>query len=202
VDDKNIQRLQVDRYNDLLRSLLTIGPQVVGLGTRLVPNLALEVDRPEWGFLKAENAFVRRGFSAADPGNFSNVMLQNPAGSGVLMVCHAINCAAAASVTHFLRAERPGVLAAGATGQPLDLRNAIAQATVGNVQTAVSAALLGTELYDFRITESNGNPLLRPIIVAPGTRLIVSGIAINVAVSCTYFWTERLMEAAEKADVG
>jgi len=196
VDDKLQDALQVDRYTDLIRALLTVGPGSIHLRRVMSPAIVLESDRPEWGWLKSENRFAARLFIAAAVGNFSTMVLENPFRSRVLIVLEAILSTSVAQEV-FIRAEEPAALPASVMGVPLDFRSRVAANSIGKVNAVATAALLGTEICAVMIGQTVPKFDI-PIIVSPGSRLILCSTLTNVALNASFVWRERVMETTEQ----
>lgn len=84
----------VGRYSELLRRLLDVpgGSPAIGreISPDLVPVIALEVERPEWSFLKGERLASGTGAIGGAVATRATVRLLNPAGSGMLVVLEEV----------------------------------------------------------------------------------------------------------------
>lgn len=191
------QEIQVGRFSGLLHKLLGMreGSPAPYLAPDIIATLPLEVERPEWLFLGGQAMGMRREISAADPANFSFLSLENPIGSGALLVVESVMSNIAAA-SYRLQASPP--LGGGSAGAQLDLRSGLfpdVVTTVGQSAAAVAVALPGTRVGT--VTLLQAVPYFWPFVLPPGTALVVGGIVVNQAVEILFRWRERAIEPSE-----
>jgi hypothetical protein len=80
--------------NDILRRLFTVKgdvPPSPVLGAELIPAIVLEMERPEWLFLANIRRAVFESSQISVSGQRCKCVLENPAGSGMLVIVERLN---------------------------------------------------------------------------------------------------------------
>lgn len=186
----------------LAKRLLTPGGAVAPtVAPELFPNLTLENDRPEWGYLKGEYpcSFSR---NPPAPVNVQYVLLTNLAGSGMLAVVQRIQAVVSAGLTT-LYVVPTGSIASGISNVAGMFRDGRATAFAGGVFTKRS--VLVTQVAD--AAASSVAPHARstgltfdyrdPIILSPGTSVILMGSNVAATMVADFAWTERRANPGE-----
>lgn len=153
----------------------------------LFPNLTLENDRPEWGFLKGEYRWARASVGAAAVGNLTWCALRNPAGSGIIAVVKQVTQSSTARATLYLGYQSPTTLVNSASGIALDSRQpSNSQCFVldgNNVGVPAGFSTLAIVVANVAFDE--------PVVVAPGAWLLCLNTSTNLAMPYSFCWTER-----------
>lgn len=210
-----MNEVQVGRFSSLLHKALEMGEgsPTPTLAPELFAMLALEVDRPEWAWLKAEKLCMGYDSEAAGVGARSMIGLRNPTGSGVLAVIKEIGAtfdAAYIILTQNLGngAALAGFTAGGASAV-CDFRAGVNGLGYESLPTceiiADTAAIAGGAFM--RIFPYGGLGSARmfhhihPIVLPPNSAVIVVGPTDNLAMITSFVWTERKVEPMEMQDV-
>lgn len=189
--------------NQLLAKRLgmQVGSPSPAVAPELMPTLALEVDRLEWGYLKDERPCAGRAVQAAVAGVVSTAILANPANSGTLVVVETIEVQNTGTnldvILHF--APTATLVTLGPT-TPRDSRfsnNAPTTNTVAILSHDATAALPvgGKNVFRLGTTALGWQPF--PFVLKPGTALEVRGITVNVALIANFQWRERAAQPGE-----
>lgn len=202
--------IQVGRYSQLLHKLLEIseGSPTPTIAPELFAMLTLEVDRPEWGWLKGEYPCAGYANEGAGAGARSIVALLNPTGSNALIVVEG------AEILHspeLVLMEQ--VFGTSLTGfdddgieRVIDLRAGTSglgywRNPVGKIMTDTRAVLSATFGHLLPITTTstptNVFRLEHPVILPPNSALAFTGSQDNVALRATIYWRERAIEPME-----
>lgn len=168
------------------------------MASELFPTVCLESDRPEWHWLGGGRLVGGRGFLAAAPGNFSQLNLQNPAGSGVIAVVDSIVIADDAGATAMWQIRVNGVGAltvpsASARGFMLDSRAGMAAGfrsslSIGELLTATIA---GQVVNQVRVGANGNYQDIGSYVLGPGSEIVVSPTTQNRSNLVSFRWRER-----------
>lgn len=159
-------------------------------GETLTPVIDLW-SKEEWCWPRRERLCAGFGTAAQDAGNYSNVQLKNPTGSGLLIIV-----------------DRIGVRTANAGGYTLDETTTTIGAVVSNqssvrdgrwgssrvqgvITQGVTAAVTGIPVWFYQMAASSYLELPAGWILPPGSSIYVRGAAINLGVSASFYWRER-----------
>lgn len=177
------------------------GAPAPNVAPEVFPTMALEVDRPEWGWLKGEMRFAAWGGPAGVVGQLSRVRLINPAGTNTIAVVTRIYANAVQGL-ELVRAPLMASLITNRPTAPIDTRRVLSTATlqnsrltvtqggeVGSVPSGVSFAFLGQNIWhDYRA----------PIVIAPNGHIEIVGTVVNTAIlAVNVEWYERQANPGE-----
>jgi hypothetical protein len=219
--------LNVQRWSQLMRKLGVVkGDNVVSeLHQQVFPVVVLEDDRPEHKFAAGERlAWGQYLLAAAGAGIVGYVGLQNPAGSGVILVvtrAQAFPDSASGSIRRYYHGlARAAVVTLQFTEQPRDTRwqpsgafgtaapNIAGQIISARSDTIATLPFATGELvsaFSSVATQSAAfvAPLEEPVILAPGDQLFLwgsdgnGGTVPNVRMQASFYWRERTLEPGE-----
>ena len=146
--------------------------------------------RPFWlNEIRNDRAFHRGGALAASAGNFNEIQLFNPAGSGITVVIKRILASVAAASGVMVRRHDPALATLDGTGFNLRAGGAAAQAVIRTTQIA---ALDGTRISEQLL----GASVITPIAedwnkeLPANTGLLVTGRGVNIELMVYYEWNE------------
>lgn len=201
-------KLGTGAFDALLGRLLNIPQQQGGIAGELSPEispvLVLEMDRPEWCYLKNERCCCGLASCAATVGQPALVTFRNPAGSGVLIVIDAVQVASNPAnvpfaMTVFLGGQRAADLTTvSAFTMPRDSRYQGAR-PAGRISFNLAGA--GTQGTGVEIvTSSQGGMLLNtpPIILTPGFSVDILETNTNLEIEVNFRWSERELRQYEQ----
>ena len=164
------------------------------------PGLTLEADRPEYSALKREFLFGRTVNSTAVAAQFSHALLLNPAGGPLVVVklCHGLGIDYTVSVDQ-------GIVGAGAaSGVTRDTR--VRQGIGGGVKFSVATVATGAQVALVNAAvrlahRPTGVAYDQPVILRPGSQLVLQGAVVNTALDFDFSWTERIFRPEEVAEL-
>jgi hypothetical protein len=201
----DFNQLQRTGLTELVRRMLGEELQLGSVSPELGLMLALEVDRPEWYFLRSERLFSTGLLQiAANVGHVGQIDLFNPVGSGIIIVIRGIviySGIAAQSYTLTL----DGGAAGGAAAQNfvLDQRWPLAYRTAGQNFIGNAAVGVSGNIIEQRIAQTGAldiifeTPKVTGLIVAPGRRMNVWCQTQNSALGATIMGYERIARPEE-----
>jgi hypothetical protein len=200
--------LAASDYSDAVRRLLGEELSLSSVSPEIGLLLALEVDRPDWHFLRNSRLFSTGILSvAALTGKVGQADLFNPTGSGVIVVCTFVRVVSpAAGVRYELVLDGGAAGGVAAQNLLLDQRYGLAARAVsqnfigngavgpsGNEVEGISPSGSTTGDVTFEIPRKLG------IIVAPGRRINLFTSAQNTALQCFFGGYERRARPEELA---
>lgn len=203
-----INEIQQGSYNALLHKLLSMKePEPAPtLAPEMLSALVLEMDRPEWSFLKGERIGIGGAFLAGDAVNRPRVYLFNPVGSGVLgtVLDVVVSSDSAATVTWEMRFTN-SVGAAIAQNRAInrDLRSIGVPG--GNIPmtlqifaAAQAASGVGSVIYT-GVLSVGASPVVIPLdfVLPPGFGLEVDQQNVSGTISANWRWRERILDLSE-----
>jgi hypothetical protein len=200
--------IQIGRFNSLLSKLLGMSGEidpVPTLAPEMVSVLALEVDRPEWAFLKGERRLQCFGLPTGTAVFRGIFVARNPAGSGTLAVLESINVTpSSGAVQSFYLGLGLGALSVSTLGLIVrDTRQnsaAVSGPATLAVATVAQVALppLIEEFYHGSSLAAVGELVPLDIILSPGREFAMWGdIGATATFKVNLKWRERVLEAAE-----
>lgn len=193
--------VQQTRWDRLIRRVSgSIGPgsRVSETISELFPMIDVERVPPELLFL----AGIKLGFGGTTVSGVAaesaKVQLFNPADSGnIITITSALVRTDATQTVRFSNESSPRT--AVNTERHRDTRAGILPATVGQVRSSSEAALIPAigvfvtlANVTFVLTDPNGLAVL-----GPGSGFVIGGQSLNVGLTVTYFWNERVAEESE-----
>jgi len=183
---------QDTRWGEYLRRLLGIRGHSLDLGvlTDVMPVLELAGDRDEDAYLRGEKLFMAGASIGLVAGQYARMWLEIGPTTNVMAVIERVAIAAAAGTTarvSFLPALTIGT--GGATVYPRDGRvqnqaGPYCQAFIGVANNAIATADVRSAIVP------QGDDVLPPVVVTPGSRLVVEASPIATAIDVTLYWRE------------
>lgn len=161
------------------------------------PQLVLENDRPEWGFLKGERLAARWVSVAAVAAQFGAVQLYLPPASREVVTIQRITFLNANSVSLAEATVIDGGLVGwvGTATQVRDFRwPASATALVISTTTNVAQPSNFGVLAQAATSQAE---IVEPIIITPGQSLMIYANVVNQALAMNIYWRERVGTASE-----
>jgi hypothetical protein len=201
----DFNQLQRTGLTELVRRMLGEELQFGSASPELALMLALEVDRPEWFFLRSERLFSSGPQSiAANAGHVGQVDLFNPAASGLIVVVTSVTVLDVLLGTDYILTLDGGA-AGGVPAQNLVLDQrwplayrAASQNFIGNGAVGVS----GNRIDQVIAPTTNSTlvfelPRKTPLIIAPGRRCNVWVNVVNLPLTVVYGGYERIARPEE-----
>jgi len=168
----------------------------------LPPGFILELDRPEWRFLKREKLWSSGALLVAGAvGNFSRAQIINPSGSGYLVVVTLAKVFGLAGGTTVTLATDGAIIVAGqATNTALDMR--VPLTSGGTARGTISRNAIANNLpgqsgivIDRFVVPAgaanDGFATLLPIIMPPNTTVELTVLVANTAGNFVFGGYER-----------
>jgi len=192
--------LQTARYDGLIRrvgGLLGGGSKVTETLSELFPMIDVENVPSELLFLGGWRTGISTQTVAATVGETSRAQIQNPVGSGKLVVVTDVylttqQTAVAYTTTETLFAPAfAGFLRDSRTGADGRTSARVAEASTGNTGLRGTFTTVANRTFHHF---AQGNDLF---VLAPGTALEYGSVTDNVAVDITFFWRERAALSSE-----
>lgn len=182
----------------LAKRLTTPGGSVAPtVAPELFPILALENDRPEWGYVKGELRAGARISLAASAGNYNALQLYLPSTANSICVVTDIFGNSGTGGSNVERAQGIGAGVAGWVAnvtQPADFRWPPRTQVILERYTGAGIPL-GNGTID-RISAS-ANKITTPFVIAPGTSLLMRTDIVNSILDITLRWYERTAQPGE-----
>lgn len=186
----------------LTKRLTTPGNAVApAVAPELMPMIGLEVDRPEWGFLKGElryGAYV--SVAAAGAGQYARIYLRNPSDSRLIITLEQFSPGASTGVllaTFFPDGLITPTLATQTRGRPRDTRQRRGAASGALVEYGTDGTpdpSAGAFTVHYQLTTEY---FKQPIVIAPGGALEMLYQVVNTAINVVLQWRERPAEPGE-----
>jgi len=197
--------IQVGRLNGLLHKLLAMkeGSPSPTLAPEIVPAIILENDRPEFHFAAGTTIAMAGGDAGAVVGQVPQILITNPASSGVLTILeHVLLIKTAATV--FAQLLPTSV---GSGGQARNVRDsrrppvvvAGSHAGIATRVTGTNAAvsLITAAGYVMRAEVDTFQTDLE-IVLGPGTEILFEGSVGGIGLTMAFRWRERAIEPSEQ----
>ena len=146
--------------------------------------------RPFWlSEIRAGRAFTRGRRLAASGGNFGEIQLINPAGSGITVIVHRLVGSMQTSAQIQIRQHNANLLTDVGTGFNLLSGGA---ASVAHIRTAIPAALDGTLNIERRVLTAVNEEWLRDWAyeLGAGEGIFIAPNSVNVELAMAYEWIE------------
>lgn len=203
--------VQVGRYAQALHKLLEMseGAPTPTLAPELFAMLGLEVDRPEWEFLKGGKLCTGYGVEAGAAGVLSIVAMVNPSGSNTLAVIDRIEATSPDTYLKFCLAFHTTFSAFDSDGvsRPIDTRDGIgglgyARYPTCQILTDQRATISQTVVRIYPKASDRANTYNtfvwdHPIVLIGGCGIGIEPGSVNVQTSATFWWRERVIEKME-----
>jgi hypothetical protein len=197
----------VGRYNSLLTKLLSIkgpAPSPV-VAPEIMPVLTLESDRPEWLFLGGQRLLWGLALQNSAVALRALSALENPAGSGVLVVLERLSFIAVTGAMPFHIRPISGASGLPASGGAVarDTRlnpagTAVSSAAIMNSGQAGAPPINGSDAYHSVAPVNVVQEIPIQLMLTPGFGVVVYGeAAVGQDYRLTWWWRERALEEAE-----
>lgn len=199
--------VQVGRYKALLENLLAMKGDIAvqQLGPELLPVLNLGNDRAEWAALAGERLCWGFGQRAAVAGDNPHVGLFNLPSSTSIVTVEKVYCKPSTSPRTIRIGHRDTLFSGGGA----------AQVNHGNRDSRFSRGAQNSEAVIYTLTQvgvlidahlwcfdvrSNAEPLVLdvPVVLAPGSGLVVAVTEVNTTLTACFSWRERKVEPSEE----
>ena len=199
-----INQIQGGRWDKFLRRLLPIKDRSVApiLASELVGQIVVQEWEPEFFWLRDDYLATGSARQSSVAAEISHCKLRNPDNSGNLVVLEELWIRTAADMLVDLA--HSSVTIAGFVNQATafrDLRKSALTAvdsTVGQVSiNSDPVALGGGAIARLAIETLLSKEVKFPVILPPGSELIVRGLTVNVGLNVTFIWRERIAEPSE-----
>jgi len=136
---------------------------------------------------------------AGGVGTFTQIQLQNPAGSGVIV--RVITSILRPSTTDFINLGLSQTfISANAGVEDFFDSRLFGQGTVAQIFTDNAAVATGPAFLRFRVENNPGlvfHPPLAVAVLAPGAALEISCATANLSLDASFQWMERVAEPSE-----
>jgi len=183
----------------LARRLTTPGGAVAPtVAPELFPVICLENDRPEMIHLANGGLYGRRLFISAVVGQYGMAQLYIPSNRNTIAVVENIRSVNAA--TSIVIARGVGISAGlgGWTGQTTASRDFRARQEGSGAILETNANVATPTVYaQIDVLETINHELNSPVVIVPGTALLIWGAVANAIVSFSIQWRERMAQPGE-----
>ena len=173
------------------------GSPAPSLAPEIMPQMVLENDRPEWGWLKGEMLCAASGFEAALLGNRSYYEFVNPTTSqSIITIDYVENITA----NDLIVARAAFSTALGGTTENAgvcDLRFRFRTNQMQLFRGQALAAALTTQGTFAVLSENSLHPFTGAIIMPPGSLVRIFGVTDNSAIAFNIRWYERIAQSGE-----
>ena len=199
-----INQIQGGRWDTFLRRLLPIKDRSIApiMASELVGYITVQEWSPEFYMLRDEKMAIGLANQGAVAAEFAHCKIRNPDLSGNLVILEQIWINPSANSDILIA--REGIELAGFAQAATAFRDSRAgQAvaigeTVAQVSTNSDAAALGgAGITRLSVNAIDSLQLKFPMVLEPGTGLIVREITVNIALRVTFVWRERVAEPSE-----
>ena len=167
------------------------GAAAPAVAPELFPTLNLENDRPEWGYLKGELLAAKQVFVAAVAAQFGAAQIYIPSGNNLIAVIENISplVASTANISRIVGIGGGVAGWAAATVATRDFRWP-GERTGVVVETRTGVANPSTFPQLAQMSSASGQ-FNQPIVIAPGTGVVVACTVVNQVLSFNLSWRER-----------
>jgi len=196
-----LTQIQQNRYDQLLRRVADLkgtGSKVNDALTELFPVIDVENVPIELLLLSGTRLCMGRIQIAAGGATFfSQTLLANPAGSGVLATIIDVSVIPDTSVEIVMGPSQNNLTPGGQTAF-LDTR-VFGEGTVCQLQGVNNLLVTGSDFYRFNATAGGAfHGMPSPFaVLAPGGRFMVSAGSADVALTVSFLWKERVAQPSE-----
>lgn len=182
----------------LTKRLTTPGGSVAPtVAPELFPNLVLENDRPEWGYLKGERLCARRFTKLAVAAEFNAIQFYLPANAKEIAVIESIQARDANTFT-VCRLVGIGGGLGGWVAQTVAVRDTRYNGERTSVIVeAVDNAVIPGSFPDLWTSYGAGSEMTGPLIISPGQAFAAISSAVNTILSFNITWRERGAQPGE-----
>jgi len=163
------------------------------MASEVFPTLVMGNDRPEWNFLSGDRLCAGAQSDAAVAAQISQVGLNNPAGSGVIIVVESVTVTDVTGGAARLYRLGLGIGATidTATGAAfVDTRWGFVNTPTGDVYRLTQVARTGTTILTFPVAGAGHTTIKGPWVLAPDGFIVASGNGVASAIDASYSWRE------------
>ena len=200
-----INQIQGGRWDNLLRRLFPIKDRSIApiMASELVGQVVVQEWSTELYKLRGDNLAAALASRSAVAAEFAHIVIRNPANSGNLVILEQVWVAVSTAMLVIMAREGPALVVGFAAVATTfrDSRAGTATAigeTVATVSTLSNAAGQGGNGFAVvPIPASPGVQFDLPLVLAPGSGLIIRGATANSTLRLTLLWRERVAEPSE-----
>ena len=200
-----INQIQGGRWDGLLRRLFPIKDRSIApiLASELVGQVVVQEWSDELYKLRGDNLACALASRSAVAAELAHCVIRNPAGSNNLVIIEQIWVAVSTAMLVIMAREGPALVVGFAPVATTfrDSRSGTVTAigeTVATVATLSNAVGQGGNGFAVApIPASPGVQFDLPMVLAPGSGLIVRGATVNSTLRMTFLWRERIAEPSE-----
>lgn len=200
-----VNQIQGGRWDTFLRRLFPIKDRSVApvMASELVGQVMVQEWSTELYKLRGDNLAVALASRSAVAAEFAHVNIRNPNDSGNLVIIEQIWVATSSNMLISMAREGTSLVVgfSPVATSFRDSRSGTATAigeTVATVNTLSDAAGLGgTGVAVFPVLATTLTQLDFPLVLAPGSGLILRGNTVNITLRCCFIWRERVAEPSE-----
>lgn len=171
------------------------GSPAPSLAPEIMPQLVLESDRPEWGWLKGEMRCSGYFYAGAVAGQYAYIQFYNPPSSQSIITIDYVENIDANDI--LVQRSAASILAAGSTlyGGVNDLRFRFR--TMQLQTTTVNSAVFPASQGTFCSLSSILHPFNGAIVLPPDSLAIITAADVNHNIACNVRWYERIAQSGE-----
>ncbi len=194
--------LQTSRYDATLRRVGDLkgpGSKVNDVLTELFPMFDVENLQPELFLLGGQVLGMGSSELTSSGGNFSNIGIFNPAGSGKLITVTMAVFGVSSTIKVLWSTAHTAFTTLVTTNLSRDTRIVSPELPVGQIREEQSAGLL-TANGQVRLTANTPLILKDPnglAVLAPGGGFACASATTNTTFAASFFWRERIAEPSE-----
>lgn len=176
------------------RLAMKTGSPAPSIAPEIMPDLTLESDRPEWGYLKGEMLCSGAFEQLLVAGLFSVLTLRNPSGSGLLATISRIQNTGAAPFRVCRIAFGTEAMTTTAYAGVQDLRFRFRTMAM---QTATSTPAAVANQGVFCNLDTAFRVFPGAIVLPPGSAVQLQTLAVNTTLAAEVSWYERAAQGGE-----
>lgn len=169
------------------------------MASEFFPNIVLEAERPEWGFLSGERHYSINGADAAGGvGVYSHLHLFNPSGSGIIAVIEKVIMRALTTQDVLIYGWCNTNANDGASyARSLDSRE-VTRRSACQMGTFTGVASVNRILGEWSPPLADDSlPMCQGIVLGPGSEFIVRPTTDNIGLQGMIQWRERAATQGE-----
>jgi hypothetical protein len=176
------------------RLAMKTGTAAPTIAPEIMPDLTLESDRPEWGFLKGEMLCSGAFEQLLVAGTFSVLTIRNPTGSGILTTISRIQNTGTAAFRVVRIAFGTEAMTTTAYAGVQDLRFRF---RTMSTQTATSTPAAVANQGVFAILDTGFRVFPEYLVLPPGSAVQLQAITLATDLKAEVSWYERPVQSGE-----